>query len=234
MSEQLERKVNDGRRSRREILAGLGVGALGLSVLGGRSALGGPSYSPVDDAELLGETDAPCSVNQWSVDRQARTNQLTTVSCDPCDCPPHKNVVSVVRFRTPFDPVSNCDELAATPFQIVQLRWTLSERYVRLPGPCNTFIGSFGGRCDAIDASGVILFRLGVIGTLGYDPCLQPGQPRCCEYPRVMGTLSGRGVQGTIAAKCVVQWTFCGYEGDDPCKLARWDVGITGILRCTC
>jgi hypothetical protein len=230
-------------QTRRDFFKGLGAGALGLSALGGRDLFAAepPIESPADDWGWDSEEDTEeternaCSVTLWSVDRQARLlGQIQVTKCTPCNCPIHQTFHSELLFQTTFDPVSPCDELAAAGIIVNRIRWTIRNRFLRVPGPCNSPVGVFEGSWNALDPASVVVIRGNIRGTLGFDPCQQPGALRCCQYPHIVGTLSGDGRPGTPADDCVARLSFCGIEGTVPCQPSFWDVGITGLLRCRC
>ncbi len=225
-------------QARRHFLRGIGAGAITLPMLGYEFALGATSeLQPTGIDESPGEIMDPMACHKflWSVDRQATLEgDVSMLLCDPCDCPPHDNIVSAFNLVTNFEAASDCDELFMTQINIVTIQWLIRKRFVRLNGPCNSPIGTFDGRWLAMDPAGTVLISGQLAGTLGFDPCLPPGVLRCCEYPRIMGALAGVGRKGTPAAGCIARFTFCGKEGPEPCQVHEWDVGITGILRCQC
>lgn len=227
----------DGITTRRRFFQGVGISALALTAFGTRQAFARQSQDePVEALDLFEDEIPPAACNQLmvSTDRQASLIKTPKILfCDPCPCQGQDNWVSAINLQTGFKFASDCDELNNTQINITRLVWNIRNRFVRVNGPCGP-IGSFDGKWKAFDPAGVLLFTGQLAGTLGYDPCLPVGTARCCEYPKILGILAGRGRPNTAAANCLARWTFCGEEGPDVCQPDRWDVGITGIVRCPC
>lgn len=242
------RKDQMATSTRRGFFKGMGAGALGLSMLGGAELRGadrgdGDVTEAADLEKLLG--GGVCNAALLSTDRRAELLTppgAVTLDCQdcPCDSPNQPdNFLSRVRFVTTFSPSEPiCDELGIIGISdAATMQWLLQFHFLRLTGPCGTPIGFFQGRFKVrdFDAAGnpVVRFIGRVSGTIGFDPCAPPGAAGCCDYPRVVGTLTGFSVPDGV---CLAHWSFCGSEdfGLTPCDVGGWGVRITGPVVCNC
>ncbi len=237
--------------SRRGFFKGVGVGALGLSMLGGGKLLGGGvgdvDFDGLEELDGLSEAQGPgaCPPSLLSTGRTATLQgRARTVDCcqQICGTNLEDNWAGLNVFRTDFRIRDlGCDELGKIPVSgSAMMVWVLRRRYIRMNGPAGCPIGSLDGsfRVRDIDVNGTVfnLFTGRIHGTIGFEPCAPAGAVSCCAHPRVAGMLTGRGVAGTPADGCSTRWMFCGVEdtGTRPCDLTGWVVDISGVVQCPC
>jgi len=238
MSSLLGELDRGGVLARRHFVKKLGAGALGVSMFGG-GRIGQASGQTI--AQPLGEDDdqeeaiLSCSRALLSTERRAG-GSITIIKCKPCDCSSlgQNNRTIKQKMLTKFTAFSDvCDRLSLKGFPVqATCEWIITKKEMILNPQCGSPLSSFSGKFTVRDLSNNDLIKGKVLGTVGFDPCR--GQDTCCQTQRVMGTMSGKGVNNSNFAGCVARWVFCGTEQDDVCSAGSFAVIVSGLLSCPC
>jgi hypothetical protein len=215
---------------RRALLRGTGQASLAA----GLAAAGLSGITPASDISAHGARLQDTRCTRLTIVSKRAVETESDVECDRCECEDALTYHLQHRFRALLTE-AKCDESGRVIPEGSVLEGSV-ERWLRVPGPCGTWVGYHRGTFS-IEADGAVIIEGEISGTDGFD--IHSEEP-CCAPDYQEGVLIGKGLEKLKGCEFVAS-----YHGavpvenkeEPPCDARQWrgwELSLAGVLACPC
>lgn len=223
-------KTSGSSIDRRTLLRGTGQASLAA----GLAAAGIAGITPAGSVAAHSARFQDRGCTRLTVVAKRAVEIESEVECDRCECDDALTYHLQQRFRALLKEV-RCDESQ----EVIPSGSVLEgrvDRWLRVPGPCGTWVGYHRGSFS-IEADGAVIIEGEISGTDGFDS--QSEEP-CCFPDLQEGVLIGKGLEKLEGCEFVASCTGVvpiDNKEEPPCDPRQWrgwEFSLAGMLACPC